>query len=133
MKGLPDTTIQPEAQTQQTIMFEAKNVFTDPPTIRVSYLAGALQALTLKLPVVLHKYMDPAALGAEDFFKRWKQIGGAPRECQRVFGVSVKGRSISRAFVRQVADGFGWGVLDGVDPNSKNLVGATVLIHQRRR
>jgi AP-2 complex subunit alpha len=127
IKGLPDTTIQPESQTQQTIMFEAKNVFTDPPTIRVSYLAGALQALTLQLPVVLHKYMDPAALGAEDFFKRWKQIGGAPRECQLVFGLTGKGRSISRTFVRQVADGFGWGVLDGVDPNSKNLVGATVL------
>jgi AP-2 complex subunit alpha len=127
IRGLPETTIQPEGQTQQTIMFEAKNVFTDPPTIRVSYLAGALQALTLQLPVLLHKYMDSAALSAEEFFKRWKQIGGAPREAQRVFGVTNKGRTISRQFVRRVADGFGWGCLDGVDPNSKNLVGATVL------
>jgi AP-2 complex subunit alpha len=126
IRGLPETTIQPEGQTQQTIMFEAKNVFTDPPTFRISYLAGALQALTLQLPVLLHKYMDSAALSADDFFKRWKQIGGAPREAQRVFGVN-KGKTISRQFVRRVTDGFGWGCLDGVDPNSKNLVGATVL------
>ena len=69
IKGLPDTTIPPEGQTQQTIMFECKNVFVDPPTIRISYLAGALQALTLQLPVLLHKYMEGAELSSEDFFK----------------------------------------------------------------
>jgi len=127
LTSLPETTIPPEGQAQQTIMFEAKNVFTDPPTIRISYLAGALQALTLQVPVVLHKYMSPADLGAEDFFKRWKQIGGGPREAQRVFGLVGKGRSTSRPYTRMVVEGFKWGILDGVDPNSKNMVGATVL------
>ena len=127
IKGLPDTSISPEGQSQQTIMFEAKNVFADPPTIRISYLAGALQALTLQLPVYLHKYMDAAELSAEDFFKRWKQIGGAPREAQRIFGLVNKNRTMSMEFVRRVVQGFKWGILDGVDPNPKNLVGATVL------
>lgn len=127
IKGLPDTSISPEGQSQQTIMFEAKNVFEDPPTIRISYLAGALQALTLQLPVYLHKYMDAAELSAEDFFKRWKQIGGAPREAQRIFGLVNKNRTMSMEFVRRVVQGFKWGILDGVDPNPKNLVGATVL------
>jgi len=127
IKGLPDTSIQPESQTQQTIMFEAKNVFEDPPTIRISYLAGALQALTLQLPVYLHKYMDAAELSAEDFFKRWKQIGGAPREAQRIFGLVNKNRTMNMEFVRRVVHGFKWGILDGVDPNGKNIVGATVL------
>ncbi|OCL08738.1 Adaptor protein-like protein complex AP-2 [Glonium stellatum] len=127
IKGLPDTVIQPEGQTQQMIMFEAKNIFTDPPTIRISYLAGALQALTLQLPVVLHKYMDAAELSAEDFFKRWKQIGGAPREAQSVFGLSNKGRTMNMDYTRKVVQGFKWGILDGVDPNAKNIVGATVL------
>lgn len=127
IKGLPDTNIPPEGQTQQTIMFEAKNVFESPPTIRISYLAGALQALTLQLPVYLHKYMDAAELSADDFFKRWKQIGGAPREAQRIFGLVSKKRSMSMEFVRRVVHGFKWGILDGVDPNPKNLVGATVL------
>ncbi|KAF2086786.1 Adaptor protein complex AP-2 alpha subunit [Saccharata proteae CBS 121410] len=127
IKGLPETNIHPDGQTQQMIMFEAKNVFQDPPTIRISYLSGALQALTLQLPVVLHKYMDAAELSADDFFKRWKQIGGAPREAQKVFGLARKGRTMSMGFTRRVVEGSKWGILDGVDPNQKNIVGASVL------
>jgi AP-2 complex subunit alpha len=127
IKGLPDTVIPPDGQTHQTIMFEAKNVFTEAPTFRISYLAGALQALTLQLPVALHKYMDAAELSGEDFFKRWKQIGGEPREAQSVFGLASKGRTMTMEFVKQVVRGFKWGILEGVDPNSKNIVGATVL------
>ncbi|KAK4694605.1 AP-2 complex subunit alpha, partial [Lecanoromycetidae sp. Uapishka_2] len=129
-KSLPDSTIQPEAQAQQTVMFEAKSIFSLPPTIRVSYLAGALQALTLQLPVVMHKFMDAADLTADDFFKRWRQIGGAPREAQRVFGIQagVRGRGMGDAhWTKQVAEAFGWGILRGVDPNEKNVVGASVL------
>ncbi|KAF2144927.1 uncharacterized protein K452DRAFT_221955 [Aplosporella prunicola CBS 121167] len=127
VKGLPETNVLPDGQTQQMIMFEAVNVFEHPPTIRISYLAGSLQALTLQLPVVLHKYMEGAMLSADDFFKRWKQIGGAPREAQKVFGLVGKGRATSMGFTRRVVEGFKWGLLDGVDPNQKNIVGATVL------
>ena len=130
VKGLPESTIHEGAQSQQMIMFEARKVFDKSPTIRISYLAGALQALTLKLPVTIHKFMDPAELSSEDFFKRWKQIGGAPREAQRVFGVKGARDSdheINDAFIRKIIDGFRWGILDNVDPNKKNFVGASVL------
>jgi AP-2 complex subunit alpha len=131
VKGLPDTTIAMGAQAQQVIVFEAKKVFEKSPTIRISYLAGALQALTLKLPVAMHKFMDPAELTGEDFFKRWKQIGGAPREAQRIFGLAAGlkegGREITEGYVRAVVEGFRWGVLHGVDPNQKNFVGASVV------
>ena len=126
-QNLPDSIIQPEGQAQQTVMFEARSAFSDPPTVRISYLAGALQALTLQLPVVAHKFMDPANLSSDDFFKRWRQIGGAPRESQRVFGLAWKGRVISNAFTLQTAEQFRWGILKGVDPNEKNIVGASVL------
>ncbi|KAF3916277.1 hypothetical protein ABW21_db0202183 [Orbilia brochopaga] len=89
--------------------------------------AGALQAVTLQLPVTLHKFMEPADLSADDFFKRWKQIGGEPREAQRVFGLHGTGRKIDAAKTRRVVEGFRWGVLDNVDTNSKNWVGASVL------
>ncbi|KAK0634906.1 adaptin N terminal region-domain-containing protein [Bombardia bombarda] len=131
VKGLPDTMIAQGAQAQQVVVFEAKKVFEKSPTIRISYLAGALQAVTLKLPIAMHKFMDPAELSAEDFFKRWKQIGGAPREAQRVFGLTMAakagGRELSESFVRNVLDGFRWGLLHGVDPNGKNYVGASVV------
>ncbi len=130
VKGLPESTISQGAQSQQMIMFEAKKVFDKSPTIRISYLAGALQALTLKLPIAIHKFMDPAELSADDFFKRWKQIGAAPREAQRIFG--LKGgrdgeREFTDSFIRRTVTGFRWGILDGVDPNKKNFVGASVL------
>ena len=124
--SIPEPTIESDSQNQQMIMFEANNAFTDPPTIRISYLAGALQGLTLQLPVVMHKFMDPAQLSAEEFFKRWKQIGGAPRESQLVFSVE-KGRRIDSSRTKRIIEGFRWGVLDSVDPNTKNFVGASVL------
>ena len=130
VKSMPETTIYQGAQTQQVVVFEAKRVFEKAPTVRISYLAGALQALTLKLPVVIHKFMDQAELSADDFFKRWKQIGGAPREAQRIFGLSGPKdgeREITENFIRQVLEGFRWGLLYNVDPNSKNFVGASVV------
>jgi AP-2 complex subunit alpha len=130
VKSLPDTAIAQGAQGQQVIMFEAKQVFEKSPTMRISYLAGALQALTIKLPVTIHKFMDSAELSADDFFKRWKQIGAAPREAQQIFGIgsSKEGeREINEEFVRRVLEGLRWGLLDGVDPNRKNFVGASVV------
>lgn len=129
VKTMPESSIGSGAQTRQVIMFECKKVFDKSPTIRISYLAGALQALTLKLPLTAHKFMDPAELGAEDFFRRWKQIGGAPREAQQI--VSLVGNKdeneFNESFIRKTVSGFRWGVLDGVDPNTKNFVGASVL------
>lgn len=130
VKGLPDTTIASGGQAQQVIMFEAKKVFEKSPTVRISYLAGALQAVTLKLPLTIHKFMDPAELSADDFFKRWKQIGGPPREAQEVFGLAPgarETREINETFVRAVIEGFRWGVLHKVDQNPKNFVGASVV------
>ncbi|KAL8715182.1 MAG: hypothetical protein Q9220_001140 [cf. Caloplaca sp. 1 TL-2023] len=130
VKNLPESNVAPSAQAQQTVMFNALSVFDKPPTIRISYLAGSLQAVTLQLPVVIHKFMDPADLGADDFFKRWRQIGGKPREAQEVFGLVEDGRTARQMdshFTNEVAKNFGWKVLKGVDPNEKNIVGASVV------
>ena len=129
VKGLPDSIIASGGQTQQVIMFESKKVFEKSPTVRISYLAGALQAITLKLPVAAHKFMDPADLSAEDFFKRWKQIGAGNREAQAIFGPSGKSgsREFTERFVSGTVEGLRWRVLDMVDPNPKNVVGASVL------
>ncbi|KAI1341873.1 Adaptor protein complex AP-2 alpha subunit [Xylariaceae sp. FL0016] len=129
-KAMPDSTITQGGQARQIIMFESKKVFTRSPTIRISYLAGALQALTLMLPLRAHKFMDAADLTADDFFKRWKQIGGAPREAQQIIGLAAgkdSGREMNESFVRKVIQGLRWGILERVDPNSKNFVGASVL------
>ena len=123
IKTLPDTRVAPGAQAMCMIMIECRQIFTAAPTIRISWLAGALQALTLQLPLALHKYLSNAPLGADDFFKRWKQIGGAPREAQKIF----KGKDVGTVSTRRILEGFKWGLLDGVDPNPRNFVAAGVL------
>ena len=125
-KNLPEPSVGPAAQTQQTLFFESQGPFTEAPTIRISYLAGALQAYTLQLPILMHRYMEPSTLTAEDFFKRWRQIGGSPLEYQNTFGIAGKSKTISEKFTRQTVEGFRWRMLDGVDPNPNNIVGCGV-------
>jgi AP-2 complex subunit alpha len=127
IKSLPDPDVYANGQTQQTICFEAMGPFSKAPTIRISYLAGALQAYTLQLPILMHRYMDASTLSPEDFFKRWRQIGGPPLEAQATFGPSnPRARSISEATTRKVVEGFKFKILPGVDPNPSNLVGVAV-------
>jgi AP-2 complex subunit alpha len=126
-KNLPDSNVAPGSQTQQTLLVQACGPFTEAPTIRISYLAGALQAYTLQLPILMHRYMEPSSLSADDFFKRWRQIGGGPLEVQRTFGMTHKGRTINETFVRRMVDRFQWKILSNVDPNPKNVVGCAVF------
>lgn len=35
---------------------------------------GALQNLTLKLPVTINKFFQPTEMASHDFFQRWKQL-----------------------------------------------------------
>jgi len=126
-KSLPENSIEAGGQTQQTIYCTATGPFANAPTIRISYLAGALQAYTLRLPILPHRYMDPSELSAEDFFKRWRQIGAGDKEAQSTFGLNRQNLTMDDAFTRQTVTGFKWKILDGVDPNLKNLVGCAVF------
>ncbi|EER28372.1 hypothetical protein D8B26_004705 [Coccidioides posadasii str. Silveira] len=133
-KSLPEPDVFPASQTQQTVCFECLGPFTKAPTIRISYLAGALQAYTLQLPVLMHRYMDASGLASDDFFKRWRQIGGGPLESQSTFGlVNIKNRTINEASTRRIVEGFKWKILPGVDPNPKNIVGCAVYQAESRK
>jgi len=126
-KSLPEATIEGGSQTQQTMFCTAYGPFSEPPTMRISYLAGALQAYTLRLPVLLHRYMDPSELSAEDFFKRWRQIGAGAMEAQSTFGLTNKNASLSDQYTKETVLGLRWKILNNVDPNEKNLVGCAVF------
>ncbi|KAJ5144870.1 hypothetical protein N7448_002262 [Penicillium atrosanguineum] len=126
-KNLPEPSVPAAGQTQQTLFCAVHGPFMEAPTIRISYLAGALQAYTLQLPILMHRYMEPSSLSAEEFFKRWRQIGGDPLEAQHTFGPRGKNKIINESFTRETVEGFGWKILDGVDPNPKNIVGCAVF------
>ncbi|KAI1949904.1 hypothetical protein LOZ57_002385 [Ophidiomyces ophidiicola] len=133
-KSLPDPDVYAACQTQETVCFECLGAFTKPPTIRISYLAGALQAYTLQLPVLMHRYMDASSLSPDEFFKRWRQIGGAPLEAQVTFGmVKSTNRTMNESSTRRIVEGFKWKILSGVDPNPKNIVGCAVYQSESRK
>lgn len=128
-KALPDSDVRSSDMTQTTITFEARGPFVKPPTIRISYIAGSLQAYTLQLPILMHKYMQPSSLTAPEFLARWQQIGaGAPLEAQATFAVAPrKAHNMTGPVVRQVVEGFGWKVLPDVDSNVHNIIGCSVF------
>jgi AP-2 complex subunit alpha len=125
-KSLPDSSVAAGSQAQQTIVCTSIGPYTEPPTIRISYLAGALQAYTLKLPILPHRFMDPSELSADDFFKRWKQIGAGAMEAQSTFGLRSNSATMSEKYTREIVTGFRWRILDNVDPNPQNIVGCAV-------
>ncbi|KAK5943319.1 hypothetical protein PMZ80_004326 [Knufia obscura] len=126
-KNLPDSNVGAQSQTQQTVVCTALGPFAEGPTIRISYLAGALQGYTLRLPVLVHRYMDPSELSAEDFFKRWRQIGGGAMEAQSTFGLKDPTMSMDDGVTKSIVTDFRWKVLDNVDPNASNIVGCAVF------
>ncbi|OAL64076.1 AP-2 adaptor complex subunit alpha [Trichophyton rubrum] len=125
-KDIPDPDVVASGQTHQTVCFECLGPFTKAPTIRISYLAGALQAYTLQLPILMHRYIEASSLTSDDFFKRWRQIGGGPLESQSTFGLAKKGRPLSERDLQSIVESFKWKILANVDPNQKNLVGCAV-------
>lgn len=125
---MPPSTIAPRTQVQLQLQVECKKPFTTPPTITISFLAGSHQDVTLRLPVVLTKFLEHVTLQQTEFFERWRLIGGPPREAQSVFPIKLADTGvIDLARQEKVVSGHMFNILKGVDPNPNNIVGAAVL------
>lgn len=125
---LPPNVIAPRTQTQLLLQVECKKFFSALPTITISFLAGVQQSVTLQLPILITKFFENVSLGAADFFERWKLIGGPPRESQLVFPVALTEEGgLDLEKYRQVVGGHRLNLLEGIDPNPNNIVGAGVL------
>jgi len=105
-----------------------KKMFSIPPVLSVSYLAGSHQTIAVRLPVVVTKFFEHVKLGQSDFFERWKLIGGPTRESQSVFPIELNSAGqLDLAKHRQVVSGHRLNLLDDIDPNPNNIVAAGVL------
>lgn len=128
LQKIPPATLNAATQIQQVVTLECKAFFDQCPVLRVSYLAGSMQTLTLKLPVWVNKFMETAQLDTQAFFDRWKAIGGPPREAQVIFPCRLSSSGdvdVSRN--KKVIKGLRFGVLENVDPNPNNVVAASVF------
>ncbi|KAJ7630938.1 adaptin N terminal region-domain-containing protein [Roridomyces roridus] len=125
---IPPSTIAPRTQTQQLLHVECKKMFTTPPVLSISFLAGSHQTLSIRLPIVITKFFEHVKLGSTDFFERWKLIGGPPREAQLVFPVELTSAGqLDLVKHRQVVGGHRLNILEDIDPNPSNIVAAAVL------
>lgn len=129
-KNFPDSTIPPDGSTEQVIIMDAKQPFEESPIIKITYMAGALKVVTLKLPIILEKFMEATNLPGEDYFKRWKQIVGDNLECQKVFR-NISSQALPGTFPKVLDEqlimkGINWSNISGVD-KSTNIVGASII------
>ncbi|GAA5886738.1 hypothetical protein JCM5296_006388 [Sporobolomyces johnsonii] len=126
---IPPAHVSALSQIQQLVHVECREYFAAPPLLNISYLAGSLQTITLQLPVWLTKFVEPVKLSQADFFERWKQIGGPPREAQKIFPIVLDPHTgkVDTQKHQRVVGGIRMGLLEGIDPNPNNVVAAGVL------
>eukprot|EP00004_Rigifila_ramosa_P026248 TRINITY_DN808_c0_g1_i1.p1 TRINITY_DN808_c0_g1~~TRINITY_DN808_c0_g1_i1.p1 ORF type:complete len:998 (-),score=275.97 TRINITY_DN808_c0_g1_i1:42-3035(-) len=116
------TVIGPHQQVQQQYGVECGDLFSAAPMITLALnAAGTQKQITVKLPVVVTKFVTPLPLQGAEFLKRWKAIpDGAPLEWQQAITTTkpLDATSLSAIFV----NGFHMALLQNVDPSPANLV-----------
>ncbi|KAI0223578.1 hypothetical protein L0F63_003658 [Massospora cicadina] len=115
--------IPPKAQLQQVFQVECVAPILDIPMLRLTYVSSGAQSILFKLPAVQTSFLEPIELSSQNFFARWKQLGGPPREVQSAFRSGV---NIDVGKVKGALRGFRVQILDEVDPNPSNLIGVAI-------
>ncbi|XP_075881032.1 AP-2 complex subunit alpha-2 isoform X2 [Nelusetta ayraudi] len=120
-----DPVIEGGAQVQHILNIECVSDFTDAPVLNIQFrYGGALQNIAVKLPVMLNKFFQPTEMMSQDFFQRWKQLGAPEQEVQQIFKAK---HPMDTEVTKAKILGFGVALLDAVDPNPANFVGAGVI------
>uniref|UniRef100_A0A8C2A9N7 AP-2 complex subunit alpha n=1 Tax=Cyprinus carpio TaxID=7962 RepID=A0A8C2A9N7_CYPCA len=115
------------AQVQQVINIECLTDFSDAPLLNIKFrYGGALQNLTLKLPVTINKFFQPTEMASHDFFQRWKQLSLPQQEAQKIFKANhAMDTEVLKA--KNIINFLGMALLENVDPNPENFVCAGVI------
>ncbi|KAM4596914.1 AP-2 complex subunit alpha-2-like [Fundulus diaphanus] len=120
-----DPLIEAGAQVQQILNIECVSDFSDAPVLNIQFrYGGTLQNIAVKLPVMLNKFFQPTEMTSQDFFQRWKQLGAPQQEVQKIFKAQ---NQMDTDVTKAKLLGFGVALLDGVDPNPANFVGAGII------
>ncbi|KAI1884789.1 hypothetical protein AGOR_G00230120 [Albula goreensis] len=113
------------AQVQQVINIECLTDFSEAPLLNIKFrYGGALQNITLKLPVTINKFFQPTEMASQDFFQRWKQLSLPQQEAQKIFKAN---QGMDTELLKAKLLGLGCALLQNVDPNPENFVCAGVI------
>ncbi|RXM34515.1 AP-2 complex subunit alpha-2 [Acipenser ruthenus] len=139
-----DPAVDGGAQVQQILNIECVSDFMEAPILNIQFrYGGALQNMSVKLPVTLNKFFQPTEMTSQDFFQRWKQlsieqqhsltvscksfcfiIDSPQQEVQKIFKAK---HPMDTEVTKAKIIGFGVALLDMVDPNPSNFTGAGVI------
>ncbi|CAM5131290.1 unnamed protein product [Natator depressus] len=120
-----DPLVEGGAQVQQVLNIECLSDFTLAPLLNIKFrYGGTLQNITLKLPVTLNKFFQATEMLSQDFFQRWKQLSQPQQEAQKIFKAN---HPMDSEVTKAKLLGFGCALLDKVDPNPDNYVGAGII------
>ncbi|KAL7866867.1 hypothetical protein AOLI_G00146810 [Acnodon oligacanthus] len=113
------------AQLQQILNIECLSDFVEAPVLNINFrYGGSVQNIAVRMPVTLNKFFQPTEMTSQDFFQRWKQLSTPQQEVQKIFKAK---HSMDTEITKAKIIGFGTALLDGVDPNPSNFVGAGVI------
>ncbi|XP_026524156.1 AP-2 complex subunit alpha-2 [Notechis scutatus] len=120
-----DPTVEGGAQVQQIVNIECISDFMEAPALNIQFrYGGTLQNLSVKLPITLNKFFQPTEMAANDFFQRWKQLSNPQQEVQNIFKAN---HPMDAEITKAKIIGFGTALLEEVDPNPANFVGAGII------
>ncbi|XP_015278687.1 PREDICTED: AP-2 complex subunit alpha-2-like [Gekko japonicus] len=120
-----DPTVEGGAQVQQVVNIECISDFMEAPVLNIQFrYGGTLQNVSVKLPITLNKFFQPTEMAAQDFFQRWKQLSSPQQEVQNIFKAK---HPMDTEITKAKIIGFGTALLEEVDPNPANFVGAGII------
>ncbi|XP_053250505.1 AP-2 complex subunit alpha-2 isoform X4 [Podarcis muralis] len=120
-----DPTVEGGAQVQQIVNIECISDFMEAPALNIQFrYGGTLQNISVKLPITLNKFFQPTEMAAQDFFQRWKQLSSPQQEVQNIFKAN---HPMDTEITKAKIIGFGTALLEEVDPNPANFVGAGII------
>lgn len=119
------SSLQPSAQNHQMFNLECLSAPQLRPQLHIKFRIGSNPiTLHLRLPVTVTHFIAPVQLLGPDFFARWKQIGGPPKESQCMFK-PPRGVDVSQA--KAELESLHLDILEDVDTNSDNIVAAGIF------
>jgi len=120
-----DSTVEAGAQFQQMVNLECIADFATHPDLNVSFnVNGRAQKISLKIPISVNKFMEPTEMNGDAFFARWKNLSIPSQESQKIFSAAFP---MDATQVKTKLIGYGFSLLEGIDPNAENYVCAGII------
>merc|ERR1711935_1275599 len=120
-----DSTVEAGAQFQQMVNIECLADFTAQPDLNVNFTSnGRPHKIPLKIPISINKFMQPTEMVGDAFFARWKNLSAPGQEAQKIYKAVYP---MDPTQVKTKLIGYGFSLLEGVDPNPDNYVSAGII------